>query len=303
MLGSKETQNILKTSRVAVCRVNHTLAIRTFDCVATEEPLEIQIGQERKGWRTLRPVSVTMRTPDHDAELAIGFLFGEGILGPRSDVAAIEFPNDPDRQSSNLVRVQLREGISVSPQQLDRNFYMTSSCGLCGKSSLEAVRRMTPAAVTEAPTDFQISAPAIHQMSLHLRESQEIFEQTGGLHAAGLFDASGKLQILREDVGRHNAVDKIVGAMWLEENIPLRRRVLFVSGRASFELVQKAARAEIPVLAAVGAPSSLAVELAKACGMTLLGFVRDGRFNVYSADFRLRQSEGSHARPEETIVS
>jgi FdhD protein len=212
MLGSKETQNIRNTSRVAVCRVNHTLAIRTFDCVATEEPLEIQIGQERKGWRTLRPVSVTMRTPGHDAELAIGFLFGEGILGPRSDVAAIEFPNDPD-QSSNLVRVQLREGISVGPQQLDRNFYMTSSCGLCGKSSLEAVRRMTPDAVTEVPTDFQISAPAIHQMSLHLRESQEIFEQTGGLHAAGLFEASGKLQILREDVGRHNAVDKIVGAM------------------------------------------------------------------------------------------
>jgi FdhD protein len=303
MLGSKETQNILNTSRVAVCRVNDSLAIRAFDRVATEEPLEIQIGQERKGWRTLRPVSVTMRTPGHDAELAIGFLFGEGILGPRSDVAAIEFPQDPDRQSSNLVRVQLRDGISVSSQQLDRNFYMTSSCGLCGKSSLEAVRRMTPAAVTEASTDFQISAPAIHQMSLHLRESQEIFEQTGGLHAAGLFEASGKLQILREDVGRHNAVDKIVGAMWLEENIPLRRRVLFVSGRASFELVQKAARAGIPVLAAVGAPSSLAVELAKACGMTLLGFVRDGRFNVYSADFRLRQAEGSHARPKETILS
>jgi FdhD protein len=285
-----EMPTALNTSLIEVRRISGVLELRTQDSVAIEEPLEIQIGQERKGLRTIRSVSVTMRTPGHDDELAIGFLFGEGILNRRIDVAQIEFPAAEGEK--NRVRIQLRGGVTVDSRQLDRSFYTTSSCGVCGKASLEAVRNMARGPRSAGGEGLRIPAATIHQLSGRLRESQTIFERTGGLHAAALFDATGSLELVREDVGRHNAVDKIIGAKWLEGRIPLSERLLFVSGRASFELVQKAVRAGIPILAAVGAPSSLAVELAEAFAMTLLGFVRDGRFNIYSASYRILRSQG-----------
>jgi FdhD protein len=253
------------------------------DSVAVEDPLEIQIAQERRGLLAVRSVSVTMRTPGNDDELAIGFLFGEGILNQRSELVEIKFPEG----EANRVRIQFQAEMKVDLKRLDRNFYTTSSCGICGKASLEAVRRMACGSLWRGKDRLRISVAAIHQMAGQLRESQKVFAQTGGLHAAALFDGAGDLCLAREDVGRHNAVDKILGAKWLEGAIPLSDHILFLSGRASFELVQKAARAGIPVLAAVGAPSSLAIELAEAAGMTLLGFVRDGRFNIYSADYRI----------------
>ena len=241
-----------------------------------------------------------MRTPGHDNELAIGFLFGEGILNQRSDVAQIEFPAVDGEKSANYVRIQLRPGVTVDLKQLDRNFYTTSSCGVCGKASLEAVRKMAaePALAARGISRSSCDNPSNVRATSRV---QKIFEQTGGLHAAALFDRAGDLCLVREDVGRHNAVDKIMGAKWLEDRIPVKDRILFVSGRASFELVQKAVRAGIPILAAVGAPSSLAIELAEASGMTLLGFVRDGRFNIYSAVYRILRSESMRRGGEEMI--
>ncbi|MGA7392031.1 MAG: formate dehydrogenase accessory sulfurtransferase FdhD [Terrimicrobiaceae bacterium] len=271
------------TSLVRVRRIDGERAHSVRDNVAVEDPLEIQVAQERNSLRTIRSVSVTMRTPGNDAELAAGFLFGEGLLNQSTDVAEIEFPSD----ATNCVRIRLRPGLLVDLKRLDRNFYTTSSCGVCGKASLEAVRRVARGARSSETGTFRVQAGAVHQMPARLRELQRVFERTGGLHAAALFDRTGELCLLREDVGRHNAVDKVVGAEWLEGHMPIADRILFVSGRASFELVQKAVRAGIPVLAAVGAPSSLAVELAEAFNLTLLGFVRDGRFNIYSADYRI----------------
>ncbi len=274
--------NLADTSLITVRRVNGLLEVRARDSVAVEDPLEIQVAQQRRGLLTVHSVSVTMRTPGHDDELAIGFLFGEGLLNQREDLESIESPSD----EANRVRLRLRAGVNADFKRLARNFYAASSCGICGKASLEAVRSMA-LGVLAGEDRFRIGAGAIHQMAAQLRRSQEIFGQTGGLHAAALFDCRGDLCLVREDVGRHNAVDKIVGAKWLAGALPITDQILFVSGRASFELVQKAVRAGIPILAAVGAPSSLAVELAQASGMTLLGFVRDNRFNIYSADSRI----------------
>ncbi len=275
------------TSCVKVRRVRGDLVEQDHDRVAIEEPLEIQIGMERRSMRSVRSVSVTMRTPGNDDELATGFLFGEGILNRRSDIAGIEFPDREQDGPQNTVRIHLKAGVSLDFKQLERHFYTTSSCGICGKASLEAVRRMADK-VSLSPTEaLRISAAIVHGLPARLRRSQQIFEHTGGLHAAALFDSAGNLCSVREDVGRHNAVDKVIGAEWLNGRIPLSDRILLVSGRASFELIQKAARAGIPMFAAVGAPSSLAIELAEACGLTLLGFVRDTRFNIYSASYRL----------------
>jgi FdhD protein len=279
------------SSHISLVGVRRIVGIRAHsarDNVAVEDPLEIQIGQERNGLRTVRSVSVTMRTPGNDAELAVGFLFGEGLLNQRSDVADIQFP----AEATNCVRIRLRPGLLVDVKQLNRNFYTTSSCGVCGKASLDAVHKMARGALCNETGTLRVPAAMVHQMPARLRESQRVFERTGGLHAAALFDCTGELCLLREDVGRHNAVDKVVGAEWLQDHIPIANRILFVSGRASFELVQKAVRAGIPMLAAVGAPSSLAIELAEAFGLTLLGFVRDGRFNIYSADFRIFDAKG-----------
>ena len=242
------------------------------DLLAVEEPLEIKLNG--------RTVSITMRTPGHDYELAAGFLFTEGILASASQVERIAF------LSPNTVQVELAAGNEPDLDRLQRNFYTTSSCGVCGKASIEAIHAQGCSILSsESPL---ITTQVIHRLPASLRGEQSVFDRTGGLHAAALFDPSGQLHILREDIGRHNAVDKLIGAQFLENCTPLDDRLMLVSGRASFELVQKAVMAGIPILAAVGAPSSLAVETARRFNMTLLGFVRDGRFNIYSGAARIQ---------------
>jgi FdhD protein len=284
------------TSWIEVSRVKGDTAAPDRDKVAVEEPLEIQVAFERKGIGTIRSVSVTMRTPGNDEELATGFLFGEGLLNHRSDVTRIE---RDEANSTNRVRIRLAADVRVDLKQLERHFYTTSSCGICGKASLEAVQRLMLTGPCTS-SSLRLSAATVHLLPTRLRSAQPVFADTGGLHAAALFDTEGNLLVVREDVGRHNAVDKLIGAEWLNGRVPLENRILFVSGRASFELVQKAARAGIPIFAAVGAPSSLAIELAQACGLTLLGFVRESRFNVYSASYRLA---GTFERSEATSVA
>jgi FdhD protein len=234
------------------------------DVVAVEEPLEIRIGKA--------PVAVTMRTPGHDEELALGFCLSEG-LRPR----AARVPSD---LSANTVEV---DASGFDRERLRRSFYTSSSCGVCGKGALEAV-------AVEAPRvhdDVRVSAAVLAELPDRLRSGQAAFSATGGLHATGLFEAGGELLCLREDVGRHNAMDKVVGWAFTEGRLPLRASVLCVSGRLSFELVQKAAVAGCPIVAAVGAPSSLAIELARDRGVTICGFVRGGRLNVYSESWRV----------------
>jgi FdhD protein len=265
------------------------------DALAVEEPLEIRVGFESSGKRTHQAVSVTMRTPGHDRELAAGFLWTEGILSSADQIQQIRPCGPPTAAGHrNVVRVELRDGVSVNLQRLERHFYTTSSCGVCGKTALEAVRvgrRVT------FPADRPLLDPAvIHHLPRALRAAQSVFDQTGGLHGAGLFDARGELLGLYEDVGRHNAVDKLIGAQLLAGKLPLSDCVLMLSGRACFELVQKAMMGGLPVVAAVGAPSSLAVELARECGMTVLGFVRDGRFTIYAGEGRIR-TERTDERP------
>jgi len=249
------------------------------DALAIEEPLEIRLGFYENGKPQHKAISITMRTPGNDFELAAGFLFTEGIVSDKNQISSIKHCGKPG-QPQNTVRVDLQNGVAVNLKKIERNFYTTSSCGVCGKSSIEALE--TGAKRIEQNNFPQISPETIHRLPEKLRGSQKVFDQTGGLHAAALFDASGNLIASREDVGRHNAVDKLVGARVLAGEIPLPDKILFLSGRASFELVQKALMAQIPVIAAVGAPSSLAVEAAKEFGVTLLGFVRENRFNVYT---------------------
>ena len=245
-----------------VTRVTRSSATSNEDVLAVEEPLEIRVGEKN--------VSVTMRTPGDDFDLAIGFLITEGVIN-FEDVESIRHWGSP-----NVVRVALREGIALDASKLDRHFYTTSSCGICGKTSIDAIRVATKALEPVKPR-----AEVIHRLPSLLAEGQTTFQRTGGLHAAAIFTAEGELVCVREDVGRHNAVDKAIGAMFRQGR---SGDILMVSGRASFELVQKAIVARIGVLAAVGAPSSLAVDLARELNLTLLGFVRDDRFNIYAGD-------------------
>jgi FdhD protein len=274
--------------RIAILGSEGHAPIAREDAVAVEEPLEIQLSFERKGIRTLKSVSVTMRTPGHDRELAAGFLFTEGIIDGAAAIEGWELPESarPGPAGGNSIRAVLREGVDVDLRSMERHFYTTSSCGVCGKTSLEALRVTGRIALDpDAPV---WDSSRIGGLPQALRADQVLFEATGGLHAAGLFEADGTLVAVREDVGRHNAVDKLVGSQVLGGRVPLAGHLLLVSGRASFELVQKAVMAGIPVLAAVGAPSSLAVDLARQFGATLLGFVGKGRFNVYSGAQRIR---------------
>jgi FdhD protein len=265
---------------ISIERVQGVSSSLVDDVLAVEEPLEIRVAYGPKLARTRKSISITMRTPGHDRELAAGFLFTEGLVRKKDDIDAIE----PCGGSGNVVRVELRQNIEFDLARLDRHFYTSSSCGVCGKSSIEALR--VKSAFPLAPTP-PLPAGLFHKLPGLLRLHQKTFDATGGLHASALFSVEGELLGLHEDVGRHNALDKIIGSALLEGEIPLRDRVLLVSGRASFELIQKAAAAGIAVFAAVGAPSSLAVELARDSGMTLLGFVRDERFNIYCGRERI----------------
>jgi FdhD protein len=270
------------TAEVGVERVADGARVADRDVLAVEEPLEIQLCVEDAERRHLArtTVAVTMRTPGDDASLAAGFLFTEGIVRDPAQVEAIRAA-----RSGNVVRVWLRPGTAVDLARLERHFYTTSSCGVCGKASIDALRATSCFALPSASP--VVDAALVHALPQRLRDAQPVFDRTGALHAAALFDAGGALRVLREDVGRHNALDKVIGAELLAGRLPAHDGVLLVSGRASFELVQKAYMAGIPVLAAVGAPSSLAVRLAREVGMTLLGFVRDGRFNVYAGGERV----------------
>jgi FdhD protein len=268
-----------------VVRYEHgTLQSAVDDAVAVEEPLEIRLGRFEDGRVQHRPVSITMRTPGDDYELAAGFLFTEGILQSRDQVREIHHCGKGNALT-NTLRVDLVEGVTVDLQRLERNFYTTSSCGVCGKTSIEALA--TGAVRVSPPADFTISARLVDELPDRLQAQQHTFRSTGGLHASALFSREGELLGLREDVGRHNALDKLVGARFLTGALPADDTILFLSGRASFELLQKAVMAGIPVVCAVGAPSSLAIAAAEEFGVTLLGFVRGGRFNVYAGEQRL----------------
>lgn len=243
------------------------------DALAAEEPLEIRVNGE--------PVSVTMRTPGNDLELAAGFLLTEGMIDSREQVAQLQ-QTAGSLAARNVVEVQVqRSGFNVN--ELKRNFFAGSSCGICGKASIDAVRHRSLRAPDQ---EIRVTPEVLCALPEMLRTQQQVFDRTGGLHAAALFDADGKLTAVREDIGRHNAVDKLVGWALLEGQLPLSRSILMVSGRGGFEIVQKALAAGIPVVASVSAPSSLAVKLARELGLTLIGFLRGSRFVVYSGEFR-----------------
>ena len=257
------------------------------DDVAVEEPLEIQLCVASPEGAAAKSISITMRTPGDDAELALGFLFTEAILTSPGQVASVEHcgPPDPDSGVQNVIRVELAADQAVDLGRLERHFYTTSSCGVCGKASLDALRVGGQRPMTEVTTRF--ARDVLVALPDKLREKQQVFSKTGGLHAAAIFDPHGEIVLVREDVGRHNAVDKVVGALLTQNRLPAHGYGLLVSGRASFELMQKALVAGIPLLAAVGAPSSLAVQLAREFGMTLVGFLRRGNFNIYAGGERL----------------
>ncbi|HOO09890.1 MAG TPA: formate dehydrogenase accessory sulfurtransferase FdhD [Cyclobacteriaceae bacterium] len=279
----------LTVKPVEITKINTGESGVVPDLVAVEEPLEIRIGFGAMDERRQKSLSVTMRTPGHDYELATGFLITEGIIDAFGQVESIKYCEDVGRQEDreNVVRLELKPEVNFDLKKLQRNFYITSSCGVCGKSSIEAVH----VSCKPVQDNIRINQPVVYGLSEKLRKAQQIFEHTGGLHAVGLFDLKGELLLAREDVGRHNAMDKVVGASLFKGEIPLSNHIIMVSGRASFELVQKALRAGAPIMAAVGAPSSLAISLANDFGMTLLGFVREGGFNIYSGAARLALSE------------
>ena len=256
------------------------------DTVAVEEPLEIRLGFERGRKRVQQTISITMRTPGNDPELAAGFLFTEGIVQSPEQIARI--PDSDGGLANNTVLVDLAAGVEVDLDRLERHFYTTSSCGVCGKTSIAAINT----GIEWPPLKGRpiVEAAMIYGLPDVLRAAQAGFAATGGVHAAALFDDAGHLLGLREDVGRHNALDKLIGAEWLAGRVPLQDKILLLSGRASFELMQKAIAAGLPIVAAVGAPSSLAVELARDFDVTLLGFVRNNRFNIYSSPWRIREA-------------
>jgi len=278
--------NKASTAPVRVRRVREGRAEEANDVLAIEEPLEIRVVESRAGHEHSHSLAVTMRTPGDDFALAAGFLFAEGVVRRPDDFWRIEYCVDPGQeQEFNVVSVVLREKVPLDLSRTLRSFYTTSSCGVCGKATLDAIKVREPPTLPK--TRPRIAAKTLAAWPDALREKQSVFERTGGLHAAALFRGDGSLVALKEDVGRHNAVDKLVGERFLEGDVPLHDCAMLVSGRASFEILQKALMAGIPLVAAVGAPSSLAVDTAKEFGMTLVGFLRGTSFNVYAGPERI----------------
>jgi FdhD protein len=263
-------------------RVNGGLISDAADMLATEEPLEIRLAYGPATQRLQKNISVTMRTPGNDTELAIGFLYTEGIINDRSQIISANYIKPGNE---NILLVSLAETVSLNISSLERNFYTTSSCGVCGKASIEAIRTACP--VPDSFDKLRVSHSLVCRLPELLRASQAIFEDTGGLHGCAIFNIDGSLLLSREDVGRHNALDKLIGASLNEGMLPLNNHILLLSGRASFELVQKAIMAGIKIVAAVGAPSSLAAQMAEEWGITLIGFLRNERFNIYSGAERI----------------
>lgn len=264
---------------VTIHKIDGETLTEAPDLLAVEEPLEIRLGFGPTDNREQRAVSVTMRTPGHDAELAMGFLFTEGIIHQPSDIVSCRHCVQDAHKEGNVIRVELHPDVVVDWARLSRNTFTSSSCGLCGKATIESVMALSPGRLS---SDLMVEPSVLHALSGRVREVQRAFAYTGGIHAAALFDADGTLRIVREDIGRHNALDKLIGAAFWQGWLPLSQCGIFLSGRIGVELVQKSWLAGVPLLAAVGAPSSLAVEMANEAGMTLAGFVRDGRFNLYS---------------------
>jgi FdhD protein len=276
-----------RTAKIEIQRADHGQVQLQRDLVAVEEPLEIRLHYEDEPGRLAeQSLSITMRTPGDDFELAAGFLFSEGIIQTRDQIQQISYCVGPakEKQEYNVISVELRSGVRFDRERLLRHFYTTSSCGVCGKASLAALEVR---GCSRLPEGLLVSPERISRLPEALHSAQAVFEKTGGLHAAALFDADGRLVSLREDVGRHNAVDKLIGERLLAGRVPLHRFLMLVSGRASFEIMQKALVAGIPIVAAVGAPSSLAVDLASEFNMTLLGFVRGETFNIYTGAQRV----------------
>jgi FdhD protein len=262
----------------------------TTDALAIEEPLEIRLEHGPAGERKVQNVSVTMRTPGNDAELALGFLFTEGIIKLQTDTHSIEHCFIACAENKeNVMQVNLKDSIEPNLQNTERNFYTTSSCGVCGKASISSIK--TVSTFNNSTIENRVDADLLHQLPVILQKQQEVFADTGGLHASALFDAKGELLLVTEDVGRHNALDKLIGAALNKNILPLDKHILLLSGRASFELVQKAAMAGINIIAAVGAPSSLAVQLAEEFNITLVGFLRNRRFNIYTQAQRILLSK------------
>ncbi|BAZ32110.1 formate dehydrogenase family accessory protein FdhD [Cylindrospermum sp. NIES-4074] len=252
-----------------------------FDHLTTEEPLEIRLVSPN------RTIAVTMRSPGADFELAAGFLYSEGVISCREDIQRINYCVDKSvdgEQRYNIVNVELREGLSPDLQPLERHFFTSSACGVCGKASLEALRLRCSPVITP---NLKVTPETIYSLPQQLRAGQNIFTATGGLHAAAVFDAQGQLLNLKEDVGRHNALDKLIGAALLADELPLNNHIVMVSGRSSFEILQKSTTAGVPIVCSVSAPSSLAVSVAQEFGITLIGFLRGERFNIYTGYERI----------------
>lgn len=267
-------------TKLEITRVQSGITTHVDDLLATEEPLEIRLIYGSKAQPVKKNLAVTMRTPGNDEELATGFLYTEGIISNIDDIAQYE------ELRENVVQITLKEHIQPNLNNQDRNFYTTSSCGVCGKASINAIR--TECNIYDKAKPFVVSPEVIYQLPKTLRENQSMFRDTGGIHAAALFDTSGRLLMVREDVGRHNAMDKLIGATLKSGLIPLNNHLLLLSGRASFELVQKATMAGVKLIASVGAPSSLAVETANEFGMTLIGFLKHDRLNIYHGAERIK---------------
>ena len=273
-------QNV-SVAHIRMKKVSVNELLDADDELAVEEPLEINVRYEDNGIQIQKCISVTMRTPGNDEELGVGFLFTEGIIQKREDVSEVSAMLSAD----NKVLITLSKNKQPLLQNAERNFYTTSSCGVCGKTGIDAIR--TVSFYKSDADEICLKAGLFYRLDDVLRKQQAVFESTGGLHASALFDLDGNFMMLREDVGRHNALDKVIGTAFLNDHLPLSNTILLLSGRASFELVQKAVMAGIKIVAAVGAPSSLAVQLAEEAGITLIGFLRNQRFNIYSGGQRI----------------
>lgn len=267
--------------QIEIIKVRENSGFPYTDDISVEEPLEIRVAYGAEDKKESKNISVTMRTPGNDAELAAGFLFTEGIISGREQIKSVYSPQaECSRNSENVIIVELTEDFVPELMKADRNFYTTSSCGVCGKGSIESIRTVS-AFRNHTKKNTEVSLETLYQLSEKLQSFQNNFSATGGIHASGIFDLEGNLLALREDVGRHNALDKLIGYALSAGLLPLDDKILVLSGRASFELIQKAAMAGITIVAAIGAPSSLAIDLAKEFDITLLGFLRDNRFNIY----------------------